>query len=116
MPTFSMDDLRQSVDGNDTVSIPYRSEKKIGKGLTMGETPRRSMAETKQLVKDSIFAAGSPLKFRELARLIGRSPTPHLRAILNDMIESGELIKSTDTAVSGNMDRFWYGLPKRGKR
>lgn len=110
MATFSMDDLRNSLDQNDTVSIPYRSAKRKEKEVVMGETPKRSMAETKQLIKDSIFVAGSPLKFREIARLIGRKPTPYLRLILNDMIHSGELVRETDTAVSGNMDRFWYAL------
>ena len=77
----------------------------------MGETPKRSMAETKQLIKDSIFTAGGPLKFREIARLVGRKPTPYLRLILNDMIDAGELIRQSDTAIAGNMDRFWYTLP-----
>ena len=111
MPTFSMDDLRNSFDANDTVSIRYRSKTQTEKGLTMGETQKRSMDETKQLIKSSIFAANGPLKFREIARLIGRKPTPYLRLILNDMIQSGELIRQSDTAIAGNMDRFWYSLP-----
>lgn len=81
----------------------------------MGQSAKRSMDETKQLIKNSIFAANSPLKFREIARIIGRKPTPYLRHILNDMIDSGELIKLTDTAIAGNMDRFWYSLPEMQK-
>lgn len=111
MATFKMDDLRRSLGDNDTVSIPYRSKKQEGREHTMGQSAKRPIEETKQLIKNSIFAAGSPLKFREIARVIGRKPTPYLRLILNDMIESGELIRKVDTAIAGNMDRFWYALP-----
>ena len=115
MPSFSIEELHKSFGENDTVSIPYRSISHTGRGKTMGETPKRSMEETKQLIKNSIFEAGGPLKFREIARSIGRKPTPYLRHILNDMIDSGELIKVTDTAIAGNMDRFWYSLPEMQK-
>lgn len=113
MATITMQELKRSLGENDTVSIQYRSTKQAGKEGAMGETSKRSMAATKQLIKDCIFTAGGPLKFREIARLIGRKPTPYLRLILNDMIESNELTRQTDSAIAGNMDRFWYGLPDK---
>jgi len=110
MPTFRMEDLEKANNGVDTVSIPYRSEKKDRKDNTMGQVARRSLDETKKLIKSIIKKEKRAMTFREIAHSIERKPTPRLRQILNDMIDSGELVQKTDVAIAGNMDRFWYDV------
>lgn len=110
MPTFRMEDLQDKNTKIDTVSIPYRSEKSDRSNKAMGQVARRSLDETKKLIKSAIKNEKRAMTFREIARSIERKPTPRLRQILNDMVASGELFQDVDLAVAGNMDRFWYRL------
>jgi hypothetical protein len=110
MPTFRMEDLENGNNRIDTVSIPYRSEKSDRSNKAMGQVARRSLDETKKLIKNIIKKEKRAMTFREIAHSIERKPTPHLRQILKDMIDSGELVQKADDAPAGNMDRFWYDV------
>lgn len=111
MARFTLEDLARGLDDSATVSLQSRSQKNHDGDTSVGETGRRPLEETKALIKKVIRKEKRALKLREIARLIDRRPTPRLRQILKDMVDFGELIQDSDTAVAGNMERFWYYLP-----
>lgn len=116
MPSYTPEQLRRELGMIDTVSIPSRSNFEAKKGEAMGEVKQRPLDETKTLIKSVIKKEKRAMTFREIARSIDRKPTPRLRGILNDMVRDGELVQSSDTAIAGNMERFWYSLPGQSKR
>jgi len=113
MATFSISDLMQSMGMNATVPSTSHSEKPEGRKTAVGHTRGRSIPETKELIKQAIIAAGRPISVKEACAALERKQTPHLRAILHEMGDSGELLESIDLAPSKMMTRFWYSLPQR---
>jgi len=111
MASFSMDDLKRSLGLNATVEPTSYSEKTEGRKTTVGQIRGRSVPETKELIKQAIRATGRPMSFIELCAAVERKQTPHMRKILHDMGDSGELLESIDMAPSRMMTRYWYSLP-----
>jgi len=77
----------------------------------VGQIRGRSVPETKELIKQAIRNTGRPMSFIELCAAVERKQTPHMRKILHDMGDSGELLESIDMAPSRMMTRYWYSLP-----
>lgn len=113
MATFSISDLMQSMGMNAMVPSTSHSENTEKGKARVGHTRGRSIPETKELIKQAIIAAGRPISVKEACEALGRKQTPHLRGILHQMGDSGELLESIDIAPSKMMTRFWYSLPGR---
>jgi len=113
MATFSISDLMKSMGMNATVQSTSHSEKPEGRKTTVGHIRGRSIPETKELIKQAIVAAGRPISVKEVCEALERKQTPHMRNILHQMGDSGELLESIDMAQSKMMTRFWYSLPER---
>jgi len=111
MASFSMDDLKKSLGLDATVQSTSHTEKTEGGFSRVGQIRGRSIPETKELIKQAIIAAGRPISVMEVCAALDRKQTPHMRKILHDMGDSGELLESIDLAPSRMMTRFWYSLP-----
>lgn len=115
MPSFTMDELKRSlgIDPNVSVTSPSTSHSPTGeKGFKrMGQVRGRSIPETKELIKKALSEADRPLSFAEICAYLERKQTPHLRNLLHQMGDSGELIEQADLAPSRMLTRFWYSLP-----
>lgn len=111
MPTFTMDEIKRSLGIDPTVSVTSHSDNAKKGHKAMGQVRGRSIPETKELIKKGIKEADRALSFTEICALLERKQTPHLRKLLHDMGDSGELIETVDLAPSRMLTRFWYSLP-----
>jgi len=110
MPSFTMDEIKRALGIDPTVSLTSHSENAKKGFKPMGQTRGRPIPETKALIKTAIQEAGRPLSFPEICLYLERKQTPHLRKLLHDMGDSGELIETADLAPSQMLPRFWYSL------
>jgi hypothetical protein len=110
-----IEDLIKQVTGRETVSEPSQSKIAERGKRTVGEKPfqdHRPRSATETLIKNMLKEAGRSMTFREIARGLNRSASPHLRALIMSMVEDGQLIESADTVPNNErMARFWYSLP-----
>lgn len=112
MPSFSIQDLMNSVGMSATVAPTSHSEKQREAYQRVGQIRGRTVEETKTLIKKAIFEAERPMSFTEICAYLERKQTPHLRKMLHEMGATGELIEEADLAPSRMMTRFWYSLPR----
>lgn len=111
MPSFSIDDLRQSVYGPETVSKPSQL-KNVRPGIArVGEMKHRSLEDTQTLIKSVLAEAQKPMNRTEIFRAMDRKNSPHMRKIIDDMVEAGELVKAEGETSSGSLPVYWYSLP-----
>lgn len=111
MPTFTMDELRQSVGSLETVSGPSYINNIRPEIARVGQMKHRSLGETQTLIKSVMAEANRPMVRREVFRAIDRKNSPHMRKIIDDLVEVGELVKVADSTPSGTMPVYWYSLP-----
>jgi len=111
MPTITMDDLKKSLGIDPTVALTSHLETAKKGFKPVGQVRGRSIPETKQLIKKAIGEAGRPMSFAEICAYLERKQTPHLRNLLHEMGDAGELVETVDLAPSRMMTRFWYSLP-----
>lgn len=111
MPSFSMDELKKSLGLNATVVTTSHTEIPREGFSRVGERRGRSIDETKALIKSAIHDAGRAMTMGEICIVLERKQTPHIRKILHDMGDAGELIEVADLAPNKMMTRFWYSLP-----
>lgn len=110
--SFSRDDLF----GKDPIETVIQSLHAKNSGERIDPVGRlqyrgyRERSETETLIKSVLEEAGKPMKFREVARRIDRSPNPFLRQILADMVATGEIILTQDIAPNERMPRYWYSV------
>ena len=112
--TFSRDDLF----GNEMItqsSHPKNSEERISPVGRLKYRGYRERSETEELIKSVLKEAKKPVKFRDVARGIDRSPNPFLRQILAEMVEAGQIVQTQDIAPNDVMPRYWYALPKNSR-
>jgi hypothetical protein len=111
MPSFSMDDLMNSQEGrafNARELTPKKAEEVI---RVVGRRGKRSLADSEMLIKNYILGSEEPVTMLQILDHIGRAPAPHFRAIVNRLVETGEIVKAVDMSVGGNLPRFWYWHP-----
>lgn len=112
MPSFSMEELKKSLGISATVSPMSHSKNQREAYQRVGQIRGRTVDETKTLIKKALTEAGRPMSFTEICAYLERKQTPHLRKMLHEMGDSGELIEEADIAPSRMMTRFWYSLPR----
>lgn len=115
MPSFRMDDLLKQFGGSTTVPQQSGHENREGRKRAVGERPfqeHRSRQDTEELIKKFLAEQGKPVTINPISRAINRTVSPGLRRILAGMVESGQIIETTDTVPNGFMVRYWYSLPE----
>jgi len=114
MPSFKMDELQKAIFGDKTVPQQYAPENQGRGKRAVGERPfqeHRSRQETEELIKNFLAEQGKPVTINPISRAIKRTVSPGLRRIIAGMVESGQIIETTDTVPNGFMVRYWYSLP-----
>lgn len=111
MPTYSMEELMRQQFGDGNVTLPLRQNQTVGGNAMVGRRVKRSVVETKELIKSFILKQGRPCLILEICDHLERKATPHLRGILSEMVRAGELVQDQDIAAGAVMPRFWYSLP-----
>lgn len=111
MASFSMDQLRKEAGEPATVVLPSHSRNERLRDRAMGRVSRRTVDETKMLIKTCVLEARRAVTFLEICDYLERRPTPHLRGIVAELVRGGELLVEADDAPGGIMARFWYSLP-----
>jgi len=120
MATFSMDDLRKLAGHDETVTIPSQPQKLTRTKEAVGQVKRfqhhRSRTETETLIKSILAEAKRPCTFREIAYGLERNATPHLRGILVEMAQAGDLVESEDMHPSRRLTRLTLRSPCFSRR
>lgn len=115
MARISMDELKQSMGLDPKVSLTSpmtsHSEKSEKGSMRVGRIQGRTVDETKVLIKRVLAGAKEPMTRGEIFKAIERKNTPHLRNILTQLVDAGEVIEDADLAPSRMLTRFWYSLP-----
>ena len=75
-----------------------------------GRRDRRTIPETKTLIKEFIFKQGKPCLILDIADALDRKPSPHFRGIVAEMVRDGELLLHEDTPPNSTLPRYWYSL------
>lgn len=111
MPTLSMQDLMNSDLGRALNARELAEKSQEGSRHMVGRRGKRSMAESETLIKNFILGSSEPVTMLQILDHIGRKPAPHFRAIVDNLVTSGEVAKAADNSVGGNLPRFWYWHP-----
>lgn len=116
MARISMEELKQSLGLDPNISltslVTSNSEKSEKGSMRVGRIQGRTVDETKALIKKVLSGAEEPMTRGEIFKAIERKNTPHLRNILTQMVDAGEVIEDADLAPSRMMTRYWYSLPR----
>jgi len=116
MANFKIEELKESLglDPNISLTSPVTSNSaKSEKGITpVGRKQGRTVEETKILIKKVLAEATEEMTRAEIFKGLERKNTPHLRNILSQMVDAGEVIEDVDLAPSLMMTRYWYRLPR----
>lgn len=111
MPSYTIEELVKQQFGGGDVTLPLQQNHPMGRNATVGRRQKRSVLETRELIKNYIQERGRPCLILEICDHLERKATPHLRSILTEMVRAGELVQSSDIAAGAVMPRFWYALP-----
>lgn len=111
MPSFSMDELQKSVHGHALNAQEMTQNQREGVTRMVGRRGKRSMAESETLIRNFILQSENPVTMLQICDHIGRSPAPHFRAIVDELVRTGQVAKAVDTSVGGNLPRYWYWRP-----
>lgn len=101
------DEKKRSENGliTGTVSKPFQHSKK-------GEK-HRGRAETENMIMSYVIKTGREVTRLEICRAINRAKTPHLIAILNDLVNEGVLVDNP--RQERGFDVHYYGLPRSNR-
>jgi len=115
MPSFSMQDLAQSVLGRASVAEPSHLQNREGEEIAVGrgkKQQRRSSEATKKLIKEFMAGADRPVTMLEICEMLKREPAPHFRAFMREMEQAGEVQKTEDYGAGPSIPRFLYTLKR----
>lgn len=108
MATFKMDELKQSVEGRAFNAQELTSKSREAAHTVVGRRGKRSMDESKTLIRNFILGAGRPVSMMDICDHISRRPAPHFRAILEDLEAAGEIVKTHDFGAGPLIPRYWW--------
>lgn len=111
MASFKIEDLQKSVHGNAFNAQELPLKKAEGVRAMVGRRDKRSMAASEILIKDFILQAEEPVTMLQICDHIGRKPAPHFRAIVDELVRTGQVAKAQDTSIGGNLPKYWYWRP-----
>lgn len=108
-----IEDLMKAVpEDQNPYNVAKRIQQKDGEGLMSrgGRRDRRTIPETKMLIKEFIFKQGKACLILDIADALDRKPSPHFRSIVAEMVRDGELVMHEDTPPNSTLPRYWYTL------
>ena len=108
MPSFSMEELQKSVHGHAFNARELAPKEQEGTRRMAGRRGKRPTAETETLIKNFILGSAEPVTMLQILDHIERKPAPHFRAIVDELVRSGQVARAQDHSVGGNLPRFWY--------
>lgn len=74
----------------------------------VGRKGKRSPDESARLIKEFIYRSSKPVTFLDICQYLERKPSPHFRAMLDKMVNDGEVIKSADYGAGPSIPRYLY--------
>lgn len=89
---------------SETVSVPSRK-----KSETVLQ-PKRAVDETRRMIVDAIYDARQPLTRLMICRLIERQKSPHLVALIEQLVVEGVIGRGC-TIASNGVPTYWYCEP-----
>lgn len=111
MPTISIEELQRSVHGHAFNAQELPLKKAQGGMHMVGRRGKRSMSESETLIKNFILGSDEPVTMLQICDHIGRKPAPHFRAIVDNLVNTGQVARAQDHSVGGNLPRYWYWRP-----
>lgn len=108
-----IEDLMKSVPTDQNAYNVMQSSQSIDlEGLMSrgGRKDRRTVPQTKALIKEFIRHRGKPVLILEICEFLDRKPTPHFRGILREMVAAGDLTQEQDTAPGSILPRYWFSI------
>lgn len=74
----------------------------------VGRVGKRSPEESVRLIKEFIYRSKKPVTFLQICQHLERKPSAHFRAMLDKMVNDGEVIKSADYGAGPSIPRYLY--------
>jgi hypothetical protein len=87
-----------------TVSSPF--QKKSGTVLQ----EKRAVGDTKRLIVDLVYDSPQPLTRLMICRLIERQKSPHLVALIEQLVSEGVIARGCSVSANG-VPVYWYCVP-----
>lgn len=115
MPSFSRDELERSVPGG---ALNAHSTHSILKGEEVTRVGRkkkdrrRKADETAVLIKKYLVKRGTWVTLLDICDHLDRSPGPHVRRILDALIDQGEVERVQDYGAGPVIPRYLYRAVK----
>lgn len=111
MPSYKIEDLQNSVHGHVLNARELAPKKAEEEKRVVGRRGKRSMAESEMLIKTFILGSSEPVTMLQILDHIQRANAPHFRAIIDELVRTGQVAKAQDTSVGGNLPKYWYWHP-----
>jgi hypothetical protein len=111
MPSFSREELERSVpDGAFNVRSTHSNltSEEVTRVGRRKKDRRRTADETSKLIKKYLSKQVGWSTLLSICEALDRDPGPHLRRILDTMIESGEVLRKTDYGAGPSIPRYLY--------
>jgi CTP-dependent riboflavin kinase len=115
MPSFSRDDLERSVIGsafNPQSTHSFQSVEEVTRVGRRKKDRRRTAEDTAKLIKKFLVKQGKWVTLLDICDHLDRAPGPHLRRILDTMIEAGEVERDQDLGAGPSIPRHLYRAAK----
>jgi len=111
MPSFSMNDLMNSVVGR--ASDAHQKPQKLQevRGEVVGQVRRdrrRTKEQSETLIREFLLSQSENVVFLDICDHLERRPSPALRRILEEMVASGEVIMEQDFGAGPLIARNLY--------
>ena len=111
MASFKIEDLETSVHGRALNAREMPLKKAEGFKSMAGRRDKRPLAESGRLIKRFILEADRPVTMIQICDHIGRKPSPQYRAVVDNLVNMGQVAKAADTSLAGNLPKYWYWRP-----
>lgn len=111
MPSFSREELEQSVPSgafNARSTHAILSSEEVTRVGRRKKDRRRTADESSKLIKKFLIKQGGWTTLLAICEALDRDPGPHLRRILDTMIEAGEILRKTDYGAGPSIPRYLY--------
>lgn len=115
MPSFKREELEQLVLGSAPNTLLKAENGLQARGKAVGrvrEERRRTPEDSERLIKEFIYKQKKPALFLDICDALDRKPSALLRALVNDMVRRGVLVKTEHPSIAGNIPTFKYQRPK----
>lgn len=86
---------------SETVPSPYRKSYKT----VIQE--KRAVEDTRRLIVDLVYDSNQPLTRLQICRLLDRAKTPHLVALIEQLVTEGVIARGCSVNANG-VPMYWY--------